>query len=354
MTAPSTDPDTITLQINLSAGDLAYLETTVPALVAGHRPDVQEVIVVADACRPHSTPLLHAASRFPADAFRARVARLEELCSALLATRVVDRVVWLQPGSPDLRALNKKYTGQATARTHDHLGHAFSAYFLGWESARTRYIAHFDADIILWQQAGFSWLRAAQTALAKDPTLLGASPRIAPPPADDTMVKVGAPGSGWLPTWPLERAPGGWRSPWFSTRCHLIDRERLAAVLPLTPTHPRAYRRAAWIDRCLASAFDRGFLSNATNRLGRSLRARVPAFPLPPEVLLHEHAQRCGLACLYLDDPRAWFIHPDTKPEIFLRLLPKLLTTAGQRGDYPPAQRGISGVQFAAWEAFAS
>jgi hypothetical protein len=355
VTAPATGPDAITLQINLSAGDLAYLETTVPALVAGHRPDVQEVIVVADACRPQSTPLLHATSRFPADAFRARVARLEELCARLLAARVVDRVVWLQPGSPDLRALNAKYAGIATPRTHDHLGHAFSAYFLGWESARTRYVAHFDADIVLWQQAGFRWLPAARAALERDPALLGASPRIAPPPATgDAMVNITAPGSGWLPSWPLERGPGGWRSPWFSTRCHLMDRTRLAAVLPLRPARAGAYRRAAWLDRRLAPWFERGLFSNATTRLGRSLRVRLPPFPLPPEVLLHEHAQQDGFACLYLDDPRAWFIHPDTKPEIFLRVLPKLLAAAGQRGECPPAQRGVSGVQFTAWESFAT
>lgn len=355
MTICPPSDNAITLQINLSAGDLAYLERTVPALVAGHRPDVQEVIAVADACRPHSTPLLHADTRFPAAEFQAKVARLEQLCSALLSARVVDRVVWLQPGSPDLCALNEKYAGIATLRTHDHLGHAFSAYFLGWESARTRYVAHFDADIVLWQQPGFRWLPAARAALEQDPNLLGASPRIAPPPENgDAMVNIDAPGSGWLPSWPLERQPGGWRSPWFSTRCHLIDRGRLAAVLPLRSTHAGAYRRAAWLDRTLAPWFDRGIFSDATTRLGRSLRARIPAFPLPPEVMLHEHAQQDGFACLYLDDPRAWFIHPDTKPEIFLRVLPKLLAAAGERGEFPPAQRGVSGVQFAAWEKFSS
>ena len=69
-------------------------------------------------------------------------------------------------------------------------------------------------------------------------------------------------------------------------------------------------------------------------------------------MLLHEQAQARGFACLYLDDPRSWFIHPDTKPEIFLRLLPRLLAVAGQRGEFPAAQRGVSGVQFAAWESF--
>jgi hypothetical protein len=355
MTSATTAPD-LTLQLNLCAGDLAYAESTVPALVATHRPDVAEVLVVADACRPSSTPWLHAGSRFPAGEFEGRVARLRELCAGLQARGIVDRVVWLEPRADALRTLNARYTGIATARSHDHLGHAFSAYFLGWDSPRTRYVAHFDADIVLWQQPGFSWLRAAVAALTRDETLLAASPRIAPPLADaNRMVNVEAAGSGWLPSWPLDRVPVGWRSPWFSTRCHVMDRERLGRVLPLGAKRgARNEGRAASIDRLLTPLYSLGFPGRSRGRVGGALRGRIPAFPLPPEVLLHEHAQARGFECLYLDDPRAWFIHPDTKPEIFLRLLPRLLSAATQRGEVPPAQRGVSGVQFAAWEKFSS
>lgn len=348
-------PSDVTLQINLCAGDLAYAERTVSALVATHRPDVREVVIVADACRPQSTPVLHAASLFPPAEFAARVARLRALCAALQSAGVADRVVWLEPDPAALRALNEKYSGIATPRSHDHLGHAFSAYFLGWESVRTRYVAHFDADILLWQQAGFHWLPAAVAALGHDPTLVGVSPRIAPPPDGDEMIQVAASGSGWLPSWPLERVAGGWRSPWFSTRCHVIDRQRLAAVLPLRSARgPAAERRAATLDGWLSPLFKAGLFTRGPRRVMRALAARIPPFPLPPEVLLHEHAQARGYGCLYLDDPRAWFIHPDTKPEIFLRLLPRLLETAGRRGECPAAQRGVSGVQFAAWETFSN
>lgn len=343
----------ITLQINLCAGDLAYAAQTVPALVATHRPSVREVLVVADGCRPQSTPWLDADRRFPATDFAARIDRLRELCASLEAKGILDRTVWLEPDPQALRSLNQRYVGIRTERSHDHLGHAFSAYFLGWESSRTRYIAHFDADIILWQQPGFSWLRAATAAIANDEILLAVSPRIAPPPAGDEMVHVEAAGSGWLPTWPLVRTGSGWHSPWFSTRCHLMDRERLQRILPLTPGRGHAGDlRAARIDSALSALYRRGVLSGSGSRLGRVLSSRIPPFPLPPEVLLHEHAQRSGRRCLYLGDPRAWFIHPDTKSDTFLRLLPRLLEVAGQRGACPAAQRGVSGVQFRAWEEF--
>jgi hypothetical protein len=352
-TAPSARD--LTLQINLSAGDLAYGERTVSALVAAHRSDVREVVLVADACRPHSSPRVHAARLFPRREFAARVARLRTLCDSLQTAGIADRVVWLEPDPAALRQLNAKYSGLATARSHDNLGHALAAYFLGWDSARTRYVAHFDADIVLWQQAGYHWLPAAVAALEREPTLLGASPRIAPPSDGERMVRVEADGSGWLPTWPLERVADGWRSPWFSTRCHVIDRVRLAAVLPLGSARgPAADRRAAALDRWLAPLCAAGIFTRGPGRLMRALAARIPPFPLPPEVMLHEHAQARGFGCLYLNDPRAWFIHPDAKPEIFLRLLPRILVTAGQRGECPDAQRGVSGMQFAAWEAFLS
>lgn len=354
MTTPFA-PSEVTLQINLCAGDLAYAERTVSALVATHRPDVREVVIVADACRPQSTPTLHAASVFPPTAFAERVSSLRTLCNELQSAGTADRVVWLEPDPTALRVLNEKYGGSATPRSHDHLGHAFSAYFLGWESVRTRYVAHFDADIVLWQQSGFHWLAAAVAALERDPTLVGVSPRIAPPPDGAEMIHVAASGSGWLPSWPLERVAGGWRSPWFSTRCHVIDRQRLDTVLPLRPARgPAAEHRAASLDRWLSPLCNAGLFARGPRRLMRALAARIPPFPLPPEVLLHEQAQARGFSCLYLDDPRAWFIHPDTKPEIFLRLLPRLLETAGRRGECPAAQRGVSGVQFAAWETFSA
>ncbi|HUR56197.1 MAG TPA: hypothetical protein VM029_00705 [Opitutaceae bacterium] len=352
MSSASDTPD-ITLQINLCAGDLAYGERIVSALVAAHRDDIREILIVADGCRPQSTPLLHAPSRFPPDEFAARLAKLRDLCAALEASKQVDRVVWLEPDAARLRPLNAKYAGVATAASHDHLGHAFSAYFLGWEAARTRYVAHFDADIFIWQAPGFRWLRAAVAALAADERFLAASPRIAPPLADGRMVDVAAPGSGWLPSWPLETCAAGWESPWFSTRCHVMDRERLARVLPLRGRRPK--RRDAAINQVLSPLFEQpGFSAAPPGTLGRKLAARVPPFPLPPEVLLHQDAETRGFRCLYLGDPRAWFVHPDTKPERFPRLLPRLLRGVNERGVFPPSQRGVSGVQFGAWEEFTS
>ena len=357
----SATPD-ITLQINLCAGDLAYAEQTVSALVATHRPDVREVLVIADACRPQSTPVLHGPSRFPAAPFAERVSQLRAMCARWLAERLVDRVEWLEPDPARVSALNRKYCGRATAWTHDHWGHAFSAYFAGWEEPRTRYVLHFDADILLHQAPGFSWPRAAVALLASEPKVLAVSPRIAPPLSngDARMVDMELPGIGWQPSWRLTPDECGWRSDWFSTRCHLMDRERLAEQLPLRSQRGSVIE--AWSDvlNCvLFPLYDaRAWITDEpvrgarwlADRIARRLAQRViPPFPLPPEVLLNEHARRTGRECYYLRDPRAWYIHPDTKPVQFVNLLPRLLAGT-QAGATPPAQRGFTGVRLGDWE----
>ncbi len=359
---PSTEDSELTLQVNVCAGDLEYCGLTVPALVRTHRRDVKEVVVVADCCRPQGTPYVHRASRFPELEFDAKVARLHALAERWVSQGTIDRVEYLQPDPAALRALNKKYSGRATSWSHDHLGHAYSAYFAAWESAKTRYVLHFDADILLYQSGDYSWVRTAISRLRADPALLAASPRIAPVLEEPgQMVRTGAPGCGWLPTWRLDSTPIGWRSDWTSTRCHLLDLERLARLLPLRPRRGEAadafnhglnalvspaFSSSFWTAPVPASGFWR-----LPRRIARRVAREFPSFPLPPEVLLHEHASGRGAASIYLNDPRAWYVHPDTKPPDFIALLPKMLEAVSE-GRCPEAQRGLSGIQFEAWHEF--
>lgn len=357
----SSKPD-VTLQINLCAGDLAYAELTIPALIATHRADVCEVLVIADACRPQSTTALHSPSRFPVEAFADRIVRLRALCSRWLDEQLIDRVEWVEPETTSVSLLNAKYCGRATYWTHDHLGHAFTAYFAGWDYARTRYVLHFDADVILHQATGYSWIQAALVTLQADPSVLAVSPRIAPPMGEpaQSMVDLSQAGNGWQQSWRLERDQQGWRSNWFSTRCHLLDRERLAPLLPLVPARGRRWDHLCHKLNCalfpvyqlrpwFSDTPKRG-LSWLADRVARRIALKViPPFPLPPEVLLYECAAAAGKMSLYLADPRAWYIHPDTKPATFIDLLPKILR-AVRAGAIPAAQRGFTGIRCSDWQ----
>lgn len=355
----------VTLQINVCAGDVTYCEQTVAALVETHRRKVREVVVVMDCCRPQSTPFVHRPSRFPQVPFAGRIQQLEAQCARWMKDGVIDRVARLEDDSTHLCRLNQKYSGVCTAFSHDHLGHASAAYYLGWDAARTRYVLHFDGDILFHQQPGHNWVGQAIATLEEDVHRLAVSPRIAPPPTRstaDTLVDLRKmPQCGWMSTWPLEPVAEGWSSPWFSTRCHLLDRERLATMLPMTPVRGQAaYRRSHRVNALLAPLFaarcwtlpvpERGPM-NLVMRAIRKMGFSVPEFPLPPEVLMHELNQRLGARVIYLKDPKAWFIHPHSKPEIFHRLLPALLKSVAG-GEFPAAQGGMCDIDFAAWESF--
>lgn len=352
----------VTLQINLCAGDLAYAELTIPALIATHRPAVREVLVVADACPPQSTPALHAPSRFPESAFAHRVEMLRILCSRWLRESLIDRLEWVEPGAPYIAELNSRYCGYATRWTHDHLGHAFTAYFAGWNHANTRYVLHFDADVILHQTKEYSWITAGLDVMGSDPNVLAVSPRVAPPleHGAESMVDLSQAGNGWQQAWRLEKHPQGWRSDWFSTRCHLIDRQRLDALLPLVPARGllRDYV-SHQINRALYPLYQmRPWFSNVSkrglswfaDRVARRIALKViPPFPLPPEVLLYERARAAAMYCFYLGDARAWYIHPDSKPTALVNLLPKILR-AVHAGEVPAAQRGFTGIRCSDWD----
>lgn len=354
----------VTLQINVCAGDLAYADVTVPALIAAHRADVADVLIVADACRPQSTPVVHSPSRFPAPAFGVRIAALRRMCERWLAEKIVDRIEWIEPAAKQIAVLNRRYLGHDTDWTHDHLGHALTAYFAGWDCPRTRYVLHFDADVLLHQAPSFRWLETAIGALARSPRALAASPRIAPPDPDDDapLFDSRIPGNGWQSGWPLIRSAHGWSSPWFSTRCHLLDRARLAEQLPLSsPAGPRSDAVSAWVNRCLFPLYNfkqwirnpAGAPSGLADRiLSRIARRVVPPFPLPPEVLLHATALRRNLECIYLGDPRVWYIHPDTKPPELVALLPQIVKRV-TAGAVPAGQYGFTGIRCSDWSSVA-
>lgn len=355
----------ITLQINLCAGDVRYCEAIVPVLIQQYGEMASEVLVVFDTCRPQSTPFVHQASRFPANQFAVKIGKLEEILRGWLGSGLIDRVVRMDGEHKQLCALNEKYTGVASDATHDHHAHASAAYYLAWEAPRTRYVLHFDGDILIHEEPGSSWVGDALVALERNPKCLAVSPRIAPPQdgrAADPLVGLSrGPHCGWLPTWPLREAAEGWFSPWFSTRCHFLDRDRLTQCLPLTVgTKQKSYAAANRVNRMLHPLIkQRAWITyepetgwrNPGKRLGQWLAGKVPFFPLPPEVLIHERNLEMGMEILYMNSPGAWFIHPHTKPEEFYALLPALLRSV-ERGVFPAEQAGMSEIDLEAWEKF--
>ena len=356
---PSSD---ITFQLNLCAGDADYAAKTVPALIATCRDKVGEVLVVLDECYPQASPVFRPAERFSRESFQQRLEIVKGFLDQWKAQGLVDRVESLCPGDLRISELNSKYTGEDTSWTHDHWGHAFTAYFAAWDFPRTRLVLHSDADIFLHDATAGSWIAEACEVLKQRPETVALSPRIAPPPAGDSeMIRHGLKESAWLPTWTLNKTSGGWESNWPSTRFHLIDRDKLAALLPLDPSVGKKAQKSArrW-NELLAPTFTwRSWTANQSpdalpEFLHRAFRKAahhwIPSYPLPPEVLLFESAAGAGCDFFYLDRKDVWYVHPETKPREFLEVLDDLLARVTQ-GYFPREQHGLTGILFEQWSA---
>ena len=311
----------VTLQINLSAGDAAYAEQTVPLLVRAH-PGVARRLAVVDCCRPQRTRIFDPERRLPEAAFRERLERVRTLALRFQREALFDEIVWLEPGAPDFRRLAARYVRPWMTETHDYGGCAFMGYWAALDFPTTRFVLHYDADMCLYQALGFDWAAEAQRLWTNYPQAIAATPRISPPgfarsPAEDApSLHEGR---------PAERVRDGWLNDWFSTRCFLLDRERLEPHLPLV----QGFRA---IEYRLRRAIDRGY-------------------PVGPETLLHFVLGPRGKRRLNLADERAWLLHPQSKPPAYLALLPAILT-AVQAGRAPSAQRGHSDLDLPAWEKF--
>lgn len=126
----------LTLQINLSPGDLAYAELTVPALLAAH-PEASERLLIVDVCKPQRTQIVDPAKRFPEPAFSERAAAIVELAERFLRAGQVDRVVVLRPGDPLFVQLSRRYMRSWVRETHDYGGCALMASLAAFELCRT-------------------------------------------------------------------------------------------------------------------------------------------------------------------------------------------------------------------------
>ncbi len=206
--------------------------------------------------------------------------------------------------------------------THDYGGCANMAYWAGIDAPNTRFVVHYDADICLHLADGFDWALEALRVWEQYPHAVFATPRTSPPGFASTP-ETDAP--SLHEGRPFQRVADGWLNDWFSTRCFLVDRERLAPHLPLM-RGPLAweYRLRRFLDR---------------------------GYPPGPETLLFRALGRRGLKRLNLADERAWILHPNSKPPAFLALLPQLLEKVSE-GRIPDRQRGHTEIDIVAWQEF--
>lgn len=307
----------ITLQINISPGDINYASLTVPALVSNHL-DIKKRLLVVDCCRPQSTKLFNADVKFPREIFDARVKKILTICENLLENGVVTEVYHLFPDDPIIKKLSKKYLDNLYDCTHAAGGTANMSYWAGIELSKSKYVLHYDGDIILYQKPGYSWVNEAVNLMKQLKSTIIAVPRLSPPiPNSD------------LPSYQegrkIETLDDCWLNDWFSTRHFLLDKEKLNNYLPLVRGKVK--------------------LELLLRKYGRR------AFPIDPEILLFKSLSSKGCSRLMLKNANAWITHPAEKPIAFIEILKEIISEV-KFGNFPDSQIGYENIQLNAWVDF--
>jgi len=311
----------VTLQFSLNQGDVAFASQSIPPIIQAHRKNVDEVVAIVDCCRPRRG-LAASGDRDSRESEHKQ--RTKEICAIaeeLKGRGYLDKIIYLHKDDSVLSLIYRKYLNNLIRETHDFTGTALAAYLLAVEVCNSRYILHYDADIFLYQSADYDWTCQAKHLMIEDPVALDASPRISPPFAEHKHL-ADAPSLKWAK--PESSSRGYWYSTWFSSRCFLMDRERLFPHLPLVKGH--------LIELLLRRILQRNY-------------------PWNFEMLVSKRMGLVGGRRLVLKSQQAWIVHSAKKTSRYLELMPRI-QKAILTGQLPLEQRGQENIDLCAWEKF--
>ena len=310
-----------TLQINISPGDLAYANYTVRELVRQHQ-IIPNKLLIVDCCKPQKTKLVDPSLRFPEPAFTQRVKAICELAEIFKNEHLFTDVKILLPEDPIFKLISKKYLSNLIKKTHGAGGTAQMAYWAGIEIPKTRYVIHFDGDMLFYQQQGFQWWKEAEILMSKEPMAFFSIPRNAPCLMKDDNLPTHFEGTEII------KKNTYWMHNWFSTRAFMIDKVKLEKELPLI----------------------------SGKILFQLLLRKLPfrAFPLDPEIILFRKLGiEKGYRRLILTSNKSWMLHPIDKSNNFINLLPLILEKVNQN-IVPIEQYYFEDIKMAAWKKMLS
>lgn len=298
---------TCTLSINICLTDLPFLSHTIPHIVKSCRyPFVERMLVIDTA------PMK---GRYRNNSSLPNMIELEKAAQELVNQGYIDTVVKVDYKPKVLISIIKKHLGHSIWETHDFRDAPIYAYLYAYEVAQGDYFLHFDADMLLYQAAGYNWIEAGIEYLKKYPEILTVTPLPGPPDKNLNLKQQEVSYKYDL--------RGFFTFKEFTARRYLLDRRRFDDCLPLPLSYISWKRRlASYLTRHSALERWEGMLTNK---------------------LLASKYIRADIA-----SPKAWTLHALEHGTKFLELLPDIITRIEQ-GDYPAGQTGDYDLQLELW-----
>jgi hypothetical protein len=294
-----------TLSILTAVTDVPFMMHTVPHLVKMCNYPFRIRQLVMDVAPP-SSDFKH----------RPGISSLEALYTcgeALKSAGVVDRILSVDYSEDFHRAAYKKHLGRYLPNTHNHRGAPVLPYIYAIEAAETDYFLHFDSDMLLYNQKGWSWVEEAIDHLKANPDLVCIMPRFGPPAHNRSTYQICA-----APTSPdmnldyliPDETDSLFKMRVFTSRIYLFDLRRLEKLLPLKPELKANGGLISW-EQMVGSAMN--FYCRAD-----------------------------------MKNPRAWTLHPVKHNAKWLAVLPSIIQEVEQ-GRYPDEQAGEYNIRLGSW-----
>ena len=290
-----------TLSLLASCYDVGFLEQTVRHVVR--------------ACRyPFVERLLNIDLDSGSDGV---LAELRKICQRLIADAVIDRVVEFDRTIGQDPRISSQYFGRSRIRRpRDHRNIPLFGWISGIEACTSRYLLHFDCDILLYQQPGYSWIDEGVRLLHRRGDIMSVAPHPGPPASDGLLHQRA--------TVEWKRDDGFLAFNSFTTRRYLIDTERFQAFLPIRLTHcPWKKRIRRWLrGKGTANTWE----SHIKTALADSRFCRAD-----------------------LDTSRAWTLHCKSRGKPFEDALPQIIERI-ERGEFPEQQAGHYNLKLDLWQ----
>ncbi len=251
--------------------------------------------------------------------------QLRDCCSQLVQAGVMDRVVDIDYSETYRNQVYRQHFGSPIRQTHNYKGYPILGTIFSIEEPKSDYLVHFDSDMFLHTEPGYSWIEEGIKLLQQHPEVIAVRPLTGPPTTDGNL---------WQNV-PYDRHPDGfYRFKFFSSRVYLIDRKRFEQMLPL-PIIWRSYKNK--------------FLNYLPTAVKTRLNNWMKKGQLDSwEVMVSQRLEQTNYVRAVMESPKAWTIHPpDRRPE-FLAALPKLVDKV-EAGFYPPEQAGHYDLKLEYW-----
>ena len=236
-----------------------------------------------------------------------KLSELKDLGNNLLYEGAIDEVLQIDYNRELVHAAYLKHFGKNFPETHCFRGYPYYGSILPFESSDSKYIAHLDSDMLIYQKDGYDWIQEAIEIMEDNQDIICCLPLSGPPRSDDQLHQG-------TTEYKFDKKRDIFLFKNFTSRIFVMNTERFASLLPM---------KINWLSW-------REIIKSKLWGNGRMLCWEVSV----SNAINNSTFYRADLANKF-----AWSLHPPERGERFNALIPELISQI-ESGWFPRQQAG--------------